>query len=70
MAMDKIEALQSYCLGLSIPSFNSDTDCEQFSSQYVKYTILFVALPLIIALFKFILTEIMKALVNIRRHPY
>jgi len=68
--MNKSDALQSYCLGLSIQNFNSDSDCNQFSALYLKFTILFVALPLVIALFKFMLTEIMKALVNIRRHPY
>ncbi len=64
------EAIQSYCLGLSITGFNADPDCSEFAGEYLKYTILFVALPLAISVFKFILTEIMKALVSVRRHPY
>lgn len=54
--MNNIEALQSYCLGLSMTSFNSDEDCDKFASQYVKLTILFVALPLVVAFLKFLLT--------------
>ena len=56
LALNKKDALQSYCLGLSIQNFNSDSDCDEFQSQYVKFTIFLVALPLVIALFKFILT--------------
>lgn len=56
MKMDNTDALQYYCMGLSITSFNSDQDCNEFSSQYAKLTILFVALPLLVAFLKFLLT--------------
>ena len=56
LKLNNTEALQSYCLGLSITGFNADSDCSEFSGQYLKYTILFVALPFAISLFKFILT--------------
>lgn len=64
-------ALLSYCVNLSFSQFYSQSDiCSQYGSEYVKLTVMILLIPVSISVFKLVLTELMKGLVNFRRYAY
>jgi hypothetical protein len=68
---DDTFALLSYCVNLSLSEFYQQSDiCSNYRTEYFKYTFMIFLVPLSISLFKFLLTEIMTALVSFRREAY
>ena len=61
----------SYCVNLPSKQFYQEKKlCSGYGSEYLRLTFLTLMIPLSISVLRFILTELMKGLVNFRRYAY
>jgi sterol desaturase/sphingolipid hydroxylase (fatty acid hydroxylase superfamily) len=66
--MNDPTATKYFCLSLSLSNFYSNSLCSPYKNLFIKIILLEVIIPLTISILKFLFTELMKYLVEVRRH--